>query len=183
MHPNCHRESPCVKGGSWPTKRLTVCLSKLLLATYSLMILWSMELFYEIALRDFPSWMCVLNFKLYLPRSSASGGRTDITLVVTCCFVADGRFIAVASVDRAIYIYQVMDGGSKCIKLGKCLGHSSAVLCLDWSVDSQYLRSNSDNFELIYCKFQFISARDLGFIVNLRFTSSRYYHKLIRREK
>lgn len=38
------------------------------------------------------------------------------------------------------------------MKLGKCIGHSSAVLCLDWSVDSQYLRSNSDNFELIYCK-------------------------------
>ena len=59
-----------------------------------------------------------------------------------------------ASVDRCIYIYQVLEGGSKCLKAGKLVGHSSAVLCLDWSVDSTYLRSNSDNFELIYCEPQ-----------------------------
>ena len=80
--------------------------------------------------------------------------KTPFTLNVLCVFT-DGRFIAVASVDRSIYIYQIMDGGSKCMKLGKCAGHSSAVLCLDWSTDSQYLRSNSDNFELIYCMSKF----------------------------
>ncbi|GAV03860.1 hypothetical protein RvY_14230 [Ramazzottius varieornatus] len=82
---------------------------------------------------------------------SSQNVNEDTQDLLSCIkYSPDGRFIAVASVDRCIYMYQVLEGGSKCIKAGKLIGHSSAVLCLDWSVDSTYLRSNSDNFELIY---------------------------------
>ena len=31
-------------------------------------------------------------------------------------------------------------------------GHSSFITHLDWSVDSQYLVSNSGDYEILYCK-------------------------------
>ncbi|OQV21716.1 Echinoderm microtubule-associated protein-like 1 [Hypsibius exemplaris] len=86
--------------------------------------------------------------KEIISSQTVNGDTQD--LLSSIKYSPDGRFIAVASVDRSIYIYQILEGGTKCMKLGKCVGHSSAVLCLDWSTDSQYLRSNSDNFELIY---------------------------------
>lgn len=32
-------------------------------------------------------------------------------------------------------------------------GHSSFITHLDWSVDSQYLVSNSGDYEILYCKY------------------------------
>lgn len=31
-------------------------------------------------------------------------------------------------------------------------GHSSFITHLDWSADGQYLRSNSGDYEVLYCK-------------------------------
>lgn len=33
---------------------------------------------------------------------------------------------------------------------GKCQGHSSFVTHIDWTTDSNYLRSNSGDYELLY---------------------------------
>ncbi|XP_041351866.1 echinoderm microtubule-associated protein-like 2 isoform X3 [Gigantopelta aegis] len=62
----------------------------------------------------------------------------------------DGKYLAVGSRDNCIYVYQVSEGGSTYAKVGKCSGHSSFITHLDWSVDSQYLRSNSGDYEVLH---------------------------------
>ncbi|XP_041703165.2 echinoderm microtubule-associated protein-like 1 isoform X2 [Coregonus clupeaformis] len=65
-------------------------------------------------------------------------------------FAPDGNFLAIGSHDNYIYIYAVGNGGRKYSRLGKCSGHSSFITHLDWSVDSQYLVSNSGDYEILY---------------------------------
>ncbi|MBN3282426.1 EMAL1 protein, partial [Polyodon spathula] len=62
----------------------------------------------------------------------------------------DGHFLAIGSHDSYIYIYGVSDSGRKYSRVGKCSGHSSFITHLDWSVDSQYLMSNSGDYEILY---------------------------------
>ncbi|XP_058844082.1 echinoderm microtubule-associated protein-like 1 isoform X2 [Acipenser ruthenus] len=62
----------------------------------------------------------------------------------------DGHFLAIGSHDNYIYIYGVSDNGRKYSRVGKCSGHSSFITHLDWSVDSQYLMSNSGDYEILY---------------------------------
>ncbi|KAF6771582.1 hypothetical protein AHF37_09212 [Paragonimus kellicotti] len=62
----------------------------------------------------------------------------------------DGRYIALGSRDNSIYVYQVLENGRKYSRVGRCSGHSSFVLHLDWSSDSQYLRSESGDYELLF---------------------------------
>ncbi|XP_071055971.1 echinoderm microtubule-associated protein-like 2 isoform X1 [Onthophagus taurus] len=62
----------------------------------------------------------------------------------------DGNLVAIGSRDNHIYIYQVNDGGIRCSKVGKCMGHSSFVTHIDWSSDSQIIRSNSGDYEVLY---------------------------------
>nr|CDS24007.1 echinoderm microtubule associated protein1 [Echinococcus granulosus] len=62
----------------------------------------------------------------------------------------NGQFIALGGRDNSIYVYNVTTRGTKYSRLGKCSGHSSFVLHLDWSEDSQYLRSVSGDHELLY---------------------------------
>lgn len=62
----------------------------------------------------------------------------------------DGAYIAVGSRDNYIYVYQVSDGGRKYSRVGRCSGHSSFITHLDWSEDSQYIASNSGDYELLY---------------------------------
>ncbi|XP_041121888.1 echinoderm microtubule-associated protein-like 1 isoform X3 [Polyodon spathula] len=62
----------------------------------------------------------------------------------------DGHFLAIGSHDNYIYIYGVSDSGRKYSRVGKCSGHSSFITHLDWSVDSQYLMSNSGDYEILY---------------------------------
>ncbi|XP_037833833.1 echinoderm microtubule-associated protein-like 1 isoform X3 [Kryptolebias marmoratus] len=74
----------------------------------------------------------------------------------------DGNFLAIGSHDNYIYIYAVAENGRKYSRVGKCSGHSSFITHLDWSVDSQYLVSNSGDYEILYwipsvCK-QVVSA-------------------------
>ncbi|CAH8566869.1 unnamed protein product [Dicrocoelium dendriticum] len=62
----------------------------------------------------------------------------------------DGQYIALASRDNFIYVYQVLENGRKYSRVGRCSGHSSFVLHVDWSFDSRYLRSCSGDYELLY---------------------------------
>ncbi|XP_070301365.1 echinoderm microtubule-associated protein-like 1 isoform X3 [Salvelinus sp. IW2-2015] len=73
-------------------------------------------------------------------------------------FAPDGNFLAIGSHDNYIYIYVVGESGRKYSRLGKCSGHSSFITHLDWSVDSQYLVSNSGDYEILYCKYCWIPS-------------------------
>uniref|UniRef100_A0A8C1XNN6 EMAP like 1 n=1 Tax=Cyprinus carpio TaxID=7962 RepID=A0A8C1XNN6_CYPCA len=65
-------------------------------------------------------------------------------------FIPDGHFLAIGSHDNYIYMYAVAENGKKYNRVGKCSGHSSFITHLDWSVDSQYLVSNSGDYEILY---------------------------------
>ncbi|XP_072031419.1 77 kDa echinoderm microtubule-associated protein-like isoform X3 [Amphiura filiformis] len=62
----------------------------------------------------------------------------------------DGNSIAIASHDNYIYVYSVNEDGRKYSKVGKCSGHSSFVTHVDWSADSEFLQSNSGDYELLF---------------------------------
>ncbi|XP_075239148.1 echinoderm microtubule-associated protein-like 2 isoform X2 [Convolutriloba macropyga] len=62
----------------------------------------------------------------------------------------DASMLAVGSHDNGLYIYRVGEGGRKYSKMGKCFGHTSFVTHLDWSSDSQSLRSTSGDYEILY---------------------------------
>ncbi|KAF3844892.1 hypothetical protein F7725_008055 [Dissostichus mawsoni] len=74
-------------------------------------------------------------------------GNEQLSVV---CYGPDGNFMAVGSHDNYIYIYAVAENGRKYSRVGKCSGHSSFITHLDWSVDSQYLMSNSGDYEILY---------------------------------
>lgn len=65
-------------------------------------------------------------------------------------FLADGNMLVLASRDNCLYVYATVEGGRKYSRIGKCTGHSSAVLHVDWSSDSQFLRSNSMDYEILF---------------------------------
>ncbi|KAJ3659306.1 hypothetical protein Zmor_011002 [Zophobas morio] len=62
----------------------------------------------------------------------------------------DGSMLALGSRDNNIYIYQVSEEGHKYNRVGRCMGHSSYITHVDWSTDSQTLRTNSGDYELLY---------------------------------
>ncbi|KAJ8922469.1 hypothetical protein NQ315_007497 [Exocentrus adspersus] len=64
----------------------------------------------------------------------------------------DSTMVALGSRDNQIYVYQVSEDGSKYNRVGRCTGHSSYVTHVDWAMDGQTLRSNSGDYELLYCK-------------------------------
>ncbi|XP_034714665.1 echinoderm microtubule-associated protein-like 1 isoform X5 [Etheostoma cragini] len=74
-------------------------------------------------------------------------GNEQLSVV---CYGPDGNFLAIGSHDNYIYIYAVAENGRKYSRVGKCSGHSSFITHLDWSVDSQYLVSNSGDYEILY---------------------------------
>eukprot|EP00794_Sanderia_malayensis_P017440 gene17440-19184_t len=62
----------------------------------------------------------------------------------------DGKYIAVGSHDNFIYLYTVSEDGRTYKKAGKLSGHSSFITHLDWSKDSQYIQSNSGDYEILF---------------------------------
>lgn len=58
----------------------------------------------------------------------------------------NGDYYALASLDGAIYVYNTGDFAAK----AKCRGHSGQVRHLDFSTDSQYLRSNCSGGDLLF---------------------------------
>jgi len=59
----------------------------------------------------------------------------------------DGNSLAVGSHDNRIRIYDVENGYKK---IGECAKHTSFVHCLDWSTDSEGLRSVCGGYELLF---------------------------------
>lgn len=70
--------------------------------------------------------------------------------IQTVKFSPDGRLLALGSRDNAVYMYQANNGGRRYAKIGKCSGHASFILHLDWTTDSQVLRTNSGDYETLY---------------------------------
>ncbi|KAE8586678.1 hypothetical protein XENTR_v10021729 [Xenopus tropicalis] len=86
------------------------------------------------------------------------------------CYSPDGNFLAIGSHDNYIYIYAVNENGRKYSRIGKCSGHSSFITHLDWSINSQYLMSNSGDYEILYCKclqkrFTYMQTNGLLFLL------------------
>ncbi|XP_017574671.1 echinoderm microtubule-associated protein-like 2 isoform X1 [Pygocentrus nattereri] len=62
----------------------------------------------------------------------------------------NGAYLAVGSHDNFVYIYAVSEDGRKYSRVGKCTGHSSFVTHLDWSTNSQYIVTNSGDYEILF---------------------------------
>ncbi|CAN0063286.1 unnamed protein product [Pylaiella littoralis] len=73
-------------------------------------------------------------------------GRDSRSWVRACCFSPDGKSFAVASTDNKVYIY---DSKSYALK-AKAQKHNAPVVALDFSVDSNYVQSASEDNELLY---------------------------------
>jgi microtubule-associated protein-like 6 len=58
-----------------------------------------------------------------------------------------GKYMAVGSHDNAIYVYEVAKDYALFTKFNK---HNSFVVSIDWSVDSQYIRSVCGAYEKLY---------------------------------
>ncbi|XP_013395547.1 echinoderm microtubule-associated protein-like 2 isoform X3 [Lingula anatina] len=77
--------------------------------------------------------------------------HTDGNEQIECAeYSPDGKYLALGSRDNHIYVYSVDEEGKKYSRVGKCQGHSSFVTHLDWSADSQYIQSNSGDYELLF---------------------------------
>ncbi|XP_074659724.1 echinoderm microtubule-associated protein-like 2 [Tubulanus polymorphus] len=77
--------------------------------------------------------------------------HTDGNEQIECVeYSPDGNYLALGSRDNYIYIYQTSEGGRKYSRIGKCVGHSSFVTHLDWSEDSQYIMTNSGDYEVLF---------------------------------
>lgn len=79
--------------------------------------------------------------------SSHTDGSEPIQVVR---YSPDGRFLALGSRDNNIYVYQVGEDVRKYSRVGRCAGHSSFITHLDWSKNSEILRSNSGDYELLF---------------------------------
>ncbi|XP_041919975.1 echinoderm microtubule-associated protein-like 2 isoform X1 [Alosa sapidissima] len=71
-------------------------------------------------------------------------------IISTVKYSPDGAYLAVASHDNFVYIYSVTDNGRKYSRVGKCTGHSSFVTHLDWSANSQFIVTNSGDYEILF---------------------------------
>jgi hypothetical protein len=58
-----------------------------------------------------------------------------------------GNYLAVGSHDTNIYLYDAANGYAL---LGKCSKHNAAITCIDWSLDSTYIRSVCNAYELLF---------------------------------
>lgn len=73
-------------------------------------------------------------------------GRANSRWVECMNYSPDGQYLAVGNHDSNIYIYETSD-----YKLiGKCTGHTAAVLDLDWDKESTILRTFSLSYDLLY---------------------------------
>mmetsp|Transcript_11841 Transcript_11841/g.21676 ORF Transcript_11841/g.21676 Transcript_11841/m.21676 type:complete len:2327 (-) Transcript_11841:669-7649(-) len=69
--------------------------------------------------------------------------------IVDAKYSPDGATLAIAAMDNKIYLYDV----SKNYELRcKCEGHNSFVMHIDFSEDSEYIRSNCGGYDLLFHK-------------------------------
>jgi WD40 repeat protein len=74
-------------------------------------------------------------------------------------FSLDGRYLAVATREQVIDVYQVHYDFNR---VGVCKGHTAAVLHIDFSVDSKYLRSSCAAAEILYWEMPSCKQRGRG---------------------
>merc|ERR1740117_1705735 len=73
---------------------------------------------------------------------------TDSLEWIECMAVSpDHKWLAVGSHDNIIYVYNI---DNKFKLHSKCKGHSSYINSLDWSKNSDYLRSTSGAHDLLF---------------------------------
>ena len=58
-------------------------------------------------------------------------------------FSTDGLLLAVGSVDTNIYVYKMSEKKNIFVKFSICRAHMGSISHIDFSANSQYLRSNS----------------------------------------
>lgn len=58
----------------------------------------------------------------------------------------DGSLLAVGNHDSVIYLYETVNYK----EVGKCTGHSAAIIDLDWDKESSALRTFSLSYDLLY---------------------------------
>jgi len=100
-----------------------------------------------------PDWIAVAaNDGSVSIRSSASPSKEEVLLqdseewIEVMAFSPDHSMLAVGSHDNNIYIYDAYN-----FKLqAKLRGHTSYIMALDWSDDSNYIRSNCGAYELLF---------------------------------
>lgn len=73
-------------------------------------------------------------------------------VITTVKFSPSGNYLAIGSRDSGIYVYEMGQQSKKFAKIGKCAGHSGSILAVDWSIDDQFLRSNSTSIEVLHCE-------------------------------
>ncbi|XP_023562801.1 echinoderm microtubule-associated protein-like 3 isoform X4 [Octodon degus] len=79
--------------------------------------------------------------------SDVTDGNEQLSVVR---YSPDGLYLAIGSHDNTIYIYSVSSDGAKSSRFGRCVGHSSFITHLDWSKDSNFIMSNSGDYEILY---------------------------------
>ncbi|KAJ3387109.1 Echinoderm microtubule-associated protein-like 5, partial [Chytriomyces hyalinus] len=72
--------------------------------------------------------------------------KTNFHAINIIKFSPNGKYLAAGSSDHVVYLFELSDGFKKTHTFR---GHSGSVMCLDWSVRSDFLRSDS-GAEIIY---------------------------------
>jgi len=62
----------------------------------------------------------------------------------------DGNYIALGSHDDSIYVYKINDKGEYSLHWSITFVHSSAVVGMDWSTDSRYIRAVDQAYAKIF---------------------------------
>ena len=81
-------------------------------------------------------------FTLFCERHDAKAAIRDLR------FSKKARWLAVASEDRLVYIYDARANAFE--KIGQCRGHLAFVTRIDFSEDEAYMRTNCDDGDLLY---------------------------------
>uniref|UniRef100_A0A914ULR9 HELP domain-containing protein n=1 Tax=Plectus sambesii TaxID=2011161 RepID=A0A914ULR9_9BILA len=84
-----------------------------------------------------------------LSREVVVGQKDGNAPISVTSFSPDGRTLAVGSQEASVYLYTVSDDARRYNRSAVCAGHSSAITAIDWSVDSQLIRTNSTDNELL----------------------------------
>ena len=68
----------------------------------------------------------------------------------TISYSPDGNYIALGSHDDSIYIYKILETGEYSLHWSITFVHSSAVVGMDWSRDSKFLRAVDQAYAKIF---------------------------------
>jgi len=99
------------------------------------------------------SWVVVAGNDGAVSVRASSDPNTEVHLlqdskewIEVMSFSPSNAYLAVGSHDNFIYVYDT----SNWSLTGKCRGHSSYIMALDWCKNSHYIRSNCGAYELLF---------------------------------